>query len=133
MHAVPDFGATDFKFVDAVEYSPSYANSTYRTVGIYQGVRAGSRQWKVFRNSSNIAETQQVLAEGTTNFVAGQYYTILHTGFANAAIDEIWKGWLVPRMFADTASGRLSPEAALDLYAAQAAAIHAKWRERGKV
>ncbi len=85
VHAVPDFGATDFKFVDAVEYSPSYANSTYRTVGIYQGVRAGSRQWKVFRNSSNIAETQQVLAEGTTNFVAGQYYTILHTGFANAA------------------------------------------------
>jgi multiple sugar transport system substrate-binding protein len=56
-----------------------------------------------------------------------------YPGFANAAIDEIWKGWLVPRMFADTASGRLSPEAALDLYAAQAAAIHAKWRERGKV
>lgn len=85
VHAVPDFGPTDFKFVDAVEYSPSYANSSYRTVGIYQGVRAGSRQWKVFRNSSNIAETQQVLAEGTTNFVAGQYYTILHTGFANTA------------------------------------------------
>jgi hypothetical protein len=85
VHAVPDFGPTDFKFVDAIEYSPSYANTTYRTVGIYQGVRAGSRQWKVFRNSSNIAETQTVLAEGTTNFVAGQYYTILHTGFANAA------------------------------------------------
>lgn len=85
VHAVPDFGATDFKFIDAVEYSPSYANSTFRTVGIYQGVRAGSRQWKVFRNSSNIAETQQVLAEGTTDFVAGQYYTILHTGFASPA------------------------------------------------
>ncbi len=85
VHAVPDFGATDFKFVDAVEYSPSYANSTFRTVGIYQGVRAGSRNWKVFRNSSNIAETQQVLAEGTTNFEAGKYYTILHRGFAVAA------------------------------------------------
>ena len=83
VHAVPDFGPTDFKFIDAVEYSPSYANSSFRTVGIYQGVRAGSRQWKVFRNSSNIAETQQVIAEGTTNFVAGQYYTILHTGFAS--------------------------------------------------
>lgn len=82
VHAVPDFGPTDFKFVDAVEYSPSYANSTFRTVGIYQGVRAGSRQWKIFRNSSNIAETQQVLAEGTTDFVAGQYYTIVHRGFA---------------------------------------------------
>lgn len=82
VHAVPDYGTTDFKFVDAVEYSPSYANSSFRTVGIYQGVRAGSRQWKVFRNSSNIAETQQVVAEGTTDFVAGQYYTVLHRGFA---------------------------------------------------
>ena len=85
VHAVPDFGPTDFKFVDAVEYSPSYANSTFRTVGIYQGARAGSRNWKVFRNSSNIAETQQVIAEGTTNFEAGKYYTILHRGFANSA------------------------------------------------
>ncbi len=84
VHAVPDFGATDFKFIDAVEYSPSYANSSFRSVGIYQGVRAGSRQWKVFRNSANIAETQQVIAEGTTDFVAGQYYTILHRGFAVA-------------------------------------------------
>lgn len=82
VHAVPDFGATDFKFIDAVEYSPSYANSLYRSVGVYQGVRAGSRSWKVFRNSAVISETQQVLAEGTTDFVAGTYYTILHSGFA---------------------------------------------------
>jgi hypothetical protein len=85
VHAVPDFGPTDFKFVDAVEYSPVYANTTFRTVGIYQGVRAGNRQWRVFRNSSNIAETQQVIAEATTNFEAGKYYTILHRGFAAAA------------------------------------------------
>lgn len=56
-----------------------------------------------------------------------------YPGYANAAIDEIWKIWLVPRMFADAASGRLTPEAALDIHAAQAEAIHAKWRERGKV
>ncbi|MFM8992548.1 MAG: extracellular solute-binding protein, partial [Alphaproteobacteria bacterium] len=42
-----------------------------------------------------------------------------YPGYANAAVDEIWKSWLVPRMFADAASGRLTPEAALDLYAAQ--------------
>lgn len=82
VHAVPDAPATDFKFIDAIEYSPSYANSTYRTVGIYQGVRAGSRQWRVFLNSSNITTTQTVLDEGTTNFVAGTYYTLLHRGTA---------------------------------------------------
>lgn len=80
VQAITDAPALDFKFVDAVEYSPSYANSTYRTIGIYQGVRAGSRQWKVFLNSSDITLTQQVVSEGTTNFVAGTRYTIVHGG-----------------------------------------------------
>lgn len=56
-----------------------------------------------------------------------------YPGYANGAIDEIWKGWLIPKMFADAASGRLTPEAALDLYAAQSAAIFDKWRARRKV
>ncbi|MBX3174611.1 MAG: DUF4397 domain-containing protein [Gemmatimonadaceae bacterium] len=80
VHAVTDAAALDFKFVDQIEYSPHYANSTYRTIGIYQGVEAGNRQWKVFRNSTDINIAQQVVAEGTTNFVAGTRYTILHRG-----------------------------------------------------
>ena len=56
-----------------------------------------------------------------------------YPGYSNAAIDEIWKGWLIPRMFADAASGRLSPEAALDMYAAQSSAIFDKWRAQRKV
>jgi multiple sugar transport system substrate-binding protein len=56
-----------------------------------------------------------------------------HPGYASAAIDEIWKEWVVPRMFADVASGRRTPEAALDLYSAQVDAIYAKWRARRKV
>lgn len=80
VHAVTDAPATDFKFVDQVEYSPSYANSRYRTIGIYQGVEAGNRQWRVFLNSPDITTTQTIVAEGTTNFVAGSRYTLLHTG-----------------------------------------------------
>ena len=56
-----------------------------------------------------------------------------YPGYANGAIDEIWKGWLIPKMFADAASGRLTPEAALDLYAAQVNDIFAKWRGLKKV
>jgi multiple sugar transport system substrate-binding protein len=56
-----------------------------------------------------------------------------YPGYSNAAIDEIWKGWLIPRMFADAASGRLTPEAALDMYAAQSSAIFDKWRAQRKV
>ena len=54
-------------------------------------------------------------------------------GYANGAIDEIWKGWLIPKMFADAASGRLAPEAALDLYSGQVNDIFAKWRSLKKV
>jgi multiple sugar transport system substrate-binding protein len=56
-----------------------------------------------------------------------------YPGYANAAIDEIWKEWLLPKMFADAASGRLTPEAALDLYSGQATQIFNKWRGRKKV
>jgi multiple sugar transport system substrate-binding protein len=56
-----------------------------------------------------------------------------YPGYSNAAIDEIWKGWLIPRMFADAASGRLTPEASLDMYAAQSRTIFDKWRAQRKV
>ncbi|MCF8209503.1 MAG: ABC transporter substrate-binding protein [Rhodoferax sp.] len=56
-----------------------------------------------------------------------------YPGYANAASDEIFSNWLVPRMFADTASGKLSAEASLDLYSGQVLAIYEKWQKLGKV
>jgi multiple sugar transport system substrate-binding protein len=56
-----------------------------------------------------------------------------YPGYANGAVDEIWREWLVPKMFADVSSGRIAPEAALDMYAGQVDAIFAKWRARKKV
>jgi len=56
-----------------------------------------------------------------------------HPGFANPAIDEIFSQWLIPRMFADAASGRLSPEESLNTYAGQVEAVFAKWQAKGKV
>jgi multiple sugar transport system substrate-binding protein len=56
-----------------------------------------------------------------------------YPGYANAAVDEIWKEWIVPRMFADAASGRLTPEASMDLYAGQVAEIYKKWQGLHKV
>lgn len=85
VNAVPDVGNLDFKFIDDVEYSPPTYNAPFRTVGIYQGARAGSRQVRVFRNSSDITVTQQVLTNATLNLTAGTYYTILHAGYLNTA------------------------------------------------
>lgn len=56
-----------------------------------------------------------------------------YPGFSNAAIDEIWKSWLIPQMFADAASGRMSPEAAMDQYAEKSRQIFQTWRARKKV
>lgn len=56
-----------------------------------------------------------------------------YPGYANAAIDEIFNAWLIPDMFADVASSKLSPEEALDLYAGRVTAIFDKWRAKGKV
>ena len=56
-----------------------------------------------------------------------------YPGYANAAVDEIFNRWLIPDMFADVASGKLSAEASMEMYAGQVDRIFDKWRSRGKV
>ena len=56
-----------------------------------------------------------------------------YPGYANAAIDEIFNTWLIPNMFADVASGKLQPEAAMDMYAGEVTRIFDKWRAQRKV
>jgi multiple sugar transport system substrate-binding protein len=56
-----------------------------------------------------------------------------YPGYSNAAIDESFTTWLIPKMFADAATGRLSPEEAMKVYSAQLAAIFDKWRLRKMV
>jgi multiple sugar transport system substrate-binding protein len=56
-----------------------------------------------------------------------------YPGYANAAIDEIFNTWVIPTMFAQAATGKLSPEDALNQADAQVQRIFQKWRERGKI
>ena len=56
-----------------------------------------------------------------------------YPGYANAATDEIYNSWLMSAMFAKCASGKLSPEAALDEANALAKNIFQKWNAQGKV
>jgi hypothetical protein len=83
VHNVADAGRLDMHFIDGtVDYSPNYANMTFRSIGIYQGARAGSRRIRVFPNDTLIANTQAFLIDTTLNLVAGQYYTLMHTGYS---------------------------------------------------
>src|SRR5262245_11647158 len=56
-----------------------------------------------------------------------------YPGYANAAIDEIFNTWVIPTMFAQAATGKLTPEEALNQADAQVQRIFQKWRERGKI
>jgi len=56
-----------------------------------------------------------------------------YPGSTNAAIDEIFNTWLLSSMFAQAATGKLSPEEALHQANTQVQRIFQTWRERGKV
>jgi multiple sugar transport system substrate-binding protein len=72
--------------------------------------------------------TYSLLAEAvtwTTN--------IGHPGHTNGAISEIFHRGLIPTMFAQGATGRLTPEDALDHADREVRSIFQKWQERGRV
>jgi len=56
-----------------------------------------------------------------------------YPGYANAATDEIFSKWVLPKMFAQAASGKVTVEEALDQGFKEIAQIYQIWSERGKV
>lgn len=86
VHAVPDAGPTDFRFIDQVANSPAFFNQAFRSFTPYQGAEASSnRRLRIFPTSTNIDVTSVPLVDTTLNLEAGRYYTILHTGRANGS------------------------------------------------
>ena len=56
-----------------------------------------------------------------------------HPGYANAAVQEVWDQYLIPKMFAAAARGQMSPEEAVRTAEGRIQPIYEKWRARGKV
>lgn len=95
INALPDTMNTTVRWVDYLEYTPqTFVNVAYRGVGqgLYQGLKAGSRHFKVFNadvvNFSTAGNTA-VLTEQTLTFEANKYYTILFTGYARTGSKKI--------------------------------------------
>jgi hypothetical protein len=84
VHAVPDTGALDYRFIDQVEYAPFQLGHAFRQIGRYQAATLGSRRFRVFPTSNNIAVTSQILIDTTITVEEGRYYTVLHVGNARA-------------------------------------------------
>ena len=83
VHAVPDTGATDWRFVDILDFSPAAFGMTYRQFTPYQGTHPGTHTLRIFPTSEDITVTSTRMIDQEVTFEAGQYYTIVHTGFAD--------------------------------------------------
>lgn len=65
--------------------------------------------------------------------VPGTMVNVGHPGYSNAAIDEVLGKHILPNMFAQAASGKLTPQDAMSLATASIAPIFDKWRQAGKI
>lgn len=82
VHAVPDTSATDWRFTDILEFSPAAFALGYRGFTPYQATQPGTHTLRIFPTSQDINVTSQRMIDQDVTFVAGQYYTIVHTGYA---------------------------------------------------
>jgi len=95
INALPDTMNTTVRWVDYIEFTPqTFANVAYRGIGqgLYQGLKAGSRHFKVFNSDAvnfSVAGNTAVLADETISFDAGKYYTIVMTGYARTGSKKI--------------------------------------------
>ena len=91
INALPDTMNTTVRWVDYIEYTPqTFINVAYRGIGqgLYQGIKPGSRHFKVFNSDQvnfSVAGNTAVLADTSITFEAGKYYTMVFTGYARGA------------------------------------------------
>ena len=88
----------------------------------------------------NFADLKETLANDKKGKPPGKYAVLADAqqwatnvgfpGYANAAIDEIYSTWVLNTMFAQAATGAMSPEDAVKEADAKARKIWQKWKER---
>jgi hypothetical protein len=97
VNAIPDSGTQDWRFVDAVEGSPTTQGLTFRGIfpgASYQSATPGSRHLKVFQSSldptfgdptkTTPAIVSTVFVDSTFTLTAGTHYTIMAVGSLRA-------------------------------------------------
>jgi multiple sugar transport system substrate-binding protein len=66
--------------------------------------------------------------------VASKYTrNVGYPGYANAAVQDVYDSFLIPRMFAQVARGKMTASDSVSATAAQMRAIWSKWRSAGKI
>jgi hypothetical protein len=93
INAIPDSGAQDWRFVDAIEVSPSYVALQFRAIfpgAAYQPAGAGRRHLRVFQSSldqtfndptkATPGIVSTIFIDSTFTLEAGVHYTIAAVG-----------------------------------------------------
>ena len=97
INAIPDSGGQDWRFVDAVEGSPTTFSLTFRGIfpgSTYQAAAAGVRHLKIFQSSLDLTFADPTLAspaivstvfiDSTFTLTVGTHYTIVAVGSLRA-------------------------------------------------
>lgn len=87
INAIPDTVATDWRFIDYLEYSPYAIQLAFRQFTPYQATAPGSRHLRVFTDpggSPLLSDVTKILADEQITFEAGKYYSLVVVGFSRA-------------------------------------------------
>jgi len=111
VHAVPDTGATDWRFVDILENAPAAFGLTYRGFTPYQGTAVGQHQLRIFTTSTDINVTSVPIIDESVTLQANTYYTIVHVGYARAGQSPADRLLVIEDKIPDVATGNVAVRA----------------------
>jgi hypothetical protein len=85
VHAVPDAAGMDFRPVDIVENTHFYS-VTFRSTALlyYKNARAGARNFRIFKASTDQSVATQVLEDVNVTLEAGKNYTFIMWGYESS-------------------------------------------------
>lgn len=111
VHAVPDTGATDWRFIDILVNSPSAIGLAYRGFTPYQATAVGQHQLRIFTTSTNIDVTSVPIIDEPVSLEANTHYTIVHVGNARAGQAPADRLLVIKDEIPDVATGNVAVRA----------------------
>lgn len=108
VNAMPDTGATDWRFIDQLENSPVALGLAFRGVSPYQATAPGQRPLKVFVTSDDIQQTQKTFIDSTLTFTAGSRYTLMQVGMTRTGSTPAERMLLIEDVFPTVAANQFA-------------------------
>lgn len=112
----------------AVNYREAFVQSGFYNVPAFPGAVPDLGQLLAKDDKAKPADKYAFLGDA-----ASWSSNVGHPGHANAATDEVFSRYLVPKMFAAAARGQMSPADAVKAAETEMKPIFAKWRDQGKI